>query len=319
MVRGDIVHYRNLGRSGLRVSVVGLGCNNFGNRTDEAASRPVVHAALDAGITLFDTADHYGERGGSETILGKVLGPRRKDIVLATKFGLPMDESGRLRGGSRRYIIDAVEASLERLQTDWIDLYQMHRPDPLTPIEETLSALDDLIRAGKVRYIGCSHMPAWQVQDALWQSRTRGIAPFICSQDELSLVERNHEAELLAMLAANGLGLLPFFPLAGGLLTGKYAGGARPAGARLSGNTRSSGRMLSSRNMTLVDKLSAFARTRGKSLLDVAFGWLLAKPVVGSVIAGATKPEQIVANVAAGAVSLSPEELAEIEAILAGQ
>lgn len=311
------MQHRNLGRSGLKVSAVGLGCNNFGNRTDEAGAKPVVHAALDAGITLFDTADAYGNRGGSETILGRLLGPRRKDIVLASKFGLPMDDSGRARGGSRRYVISAVEASLKRLQTDWIDLYQMHRHDPSTPIEETLSALDDLVRAGKVRYIGCSNFAAWQVQDALWQARTRNLQPFVSAQDELSLVVRKAEAELLPMLAHNGMGLLPYFPLAGGLLTGKYAGGLRPEGARLSGNARSGDRMLSARNLAVADKLVAFAKGRGKSLLDAAFGWLLAKPVVASVIAGATKPEQVAANVAAGAAALSAEELAEIEAIIA--
>jgi aryl-alcohol dehydrogenase-like predicted oxidoreductase len=306
---------RNLGRSGLRVSVVGLGCNNFGRRLDLEGARPVVHAALDAGVTLFDTADMYGERGGSETILGQLLGPRRKDIVLATKFGWQMDDSGQSQGASRRYIHAAVDASLKRLQTDWIDLYQLHKPDSLTPMEETLGALDDLVRAGKVRYIGCSNLPAWQVVDALWLSRSRNIAQFISAQDELSLVVRKAEAELIPALAANGLGLLPYFPLAGGLLTGKYAHGGRPANARLSGNDRQRTRMLSSRNVAIADKLDAFARSRGRTLLQVAFAWLLAKPIVASVIAGASKPDQVAANVAAGAASLSGDELAQIEAL----
>lgn len=308
---------RNLGRSGLRVSVVGLGCNNFGGRLDLAAARPVVHAALDAGITLFDTADMYGERGGSETILGELLGPRRNDIVLATKFGWEMDDAGRKRGASRRYIMAAVEASLKRLKTDWIDLYQLHKPDPLTPIEETLGALDDLVRSGKVRYVGCSNLPAWQVVDALWLSRTRHLASFVSAQDELSLVVRKAEPELIPALEANGLGLLPYFPLAGGLLTGKYAGGGRPHGARLSTNSNMGTRMLRPRNVEVADKLDAWAKAKGRTLLDVAFAWLLSKPVVASVIAGATKPEQITANVAAGAAGLTAVEIQEIEAIAA--
>lgn len=306
---------RTVGRSGLKVSVVGLGCNNFGGRLDVEAGRPVVHAALDAGITLFDTADVYGGKGGSETVLGKLLGSRRKDIVLATKFGREMDETGRLQGGSRRYIMQAVEASLRRLQTDWIDLYQLHRPDPKTPIEETLSALDDLVRSGKVRYVGCSNLPAWQVVEARWQSKTNHMASFICAQDELNLVVRDAEEALIPALEANGMGLLPYFPLAGGLLTGKYANGARPQGARLSAQNRSGERMLSARNVAIADKLGQLAQSKGHTLLEVAFAWLLAKPIVASVIAGATTREQIAANVAAGTARLSVAELAEIDEI----
>ncbi|HSB78343.1 MAG TPA: aldo/keto reductase, partial [Candidatus Methylomirabilis sp.] len=211
---------RSLGKSGLQVSLIGLGCNNFGGRIDLEASRKVVHKALDLGITLFDTADIYGERGGSETILGQVLGDRRKDIVLATKFGMPMDDAGVLKGASRRYILSEVEASLRRLRTDWIDLYQLHTPDPLTPIEETLRSLEDLIRQGKVRYIGCSNLPAWQVVEALWTARLLGINAFVSCQDEYSLVVRDPDRELLPTMEAYGLGLLPYFPLASGLLTG---------------------------------------------------------------------------------------------------
>ncbi|MGI4943949.1 MAG: aldo/keto reductase, partial [Janthinobacterium lividum] len=192
---------RNLGRSGLRVSTIGLGCNNFGGRIDLEAARTVVHAALDTGITLFDTADVYGERGGSETALGQILGARRQDIVLATKCAMPMSDDGaeglEKRGASRRYVTQAVEASLKRLRTDWIDLYQIHRPDPLTPIEETLRALDDLVRAGKVRYVGCSNFAPWQVADAQWTARTAGTAAFVSCQDELSLVVRGAERELI--------------------------------------------------------------------------------------------------------------------------
>ena len=207
---------RNLGKSGLRVSLVGLGCNNFGGRIDLEATRKVVHKALDCGITLFDTADTYGERGGSENLLGQILGERRKDIVLATKFGMPMDDAGRLKGGSRRYIMGAVEASLKRLKTDWIDLYQLHHYDPLTPIEETLRALDDLIRAGKVRYVGCSNLPAWRVVEAQWTAKTEHLNAFVSCQDEYSLVMREIEKDLLPMMEAQSLSLLPYFPSGAG-------------------------------------------------------------------------------------------------------
>src|SRR5437016_4121002 len=203
---------RNLGRSGLQVSLVGLGCNNFGGRLDLAATRKVVHRALDLGITLFDTADIYGERGRSEEYLGESLGDRRKDIVLATKFGMAMDDAGTRKGASRRYILSAVEASLRRLKTDWIDLYQLHQPDPLTPIEETLRALDDLIRQGKARYVGCSNLPAWQVVEALWTAEQLELHAFISCQDEYSLVVRTPEKELIPAMQHHGRGLPPFLP-----------------------------------------------------------------------------------------------------------
>lgn len=307
---------RNLGRSGLRVSTIGLGCNNFGGRIDLEASRAVVHAALDAGITLFDTADVYGERGGSETVLGQLLGPRRKDIVLASKFGMPMDDAGVRTGGSRRYIVAALEASLARLRTEWIDLYQLHQPDPLTPIEETLRALEDLTRAGKIRYAGCSNLPAWQVVDAVWTARSNGFAGFVSCQDEVSLLERRHEAALMPAMRAHGLGLLPYFPLASGLLTGKYRRNApMPAGARLTKTQRLADRYLTEANWSVAEKLGDFAAARGHTLLELAFSWLLARPPVASVIAGATKPEQIAANVAAGGWALRAADLAEIDAI----
>src|SRR5262245_19767083 len=256
---------RNLGRSGLKVSVVGLGCNNFGGRTDLEQSRAVVHKALDLGITLFDTADMYGERSGSEIILGKILGTRRKDIVLATKFGWQLDDAGRMKGASRRYIFSAVEASLERLKTDWIDLYQLHKPDPDTPIEETLGALDDLVRQGKVRYIGCSNLPAWQVVDALWHSRTTRRERFVSAQDEYSLLKRDAERELIPALTANGLGLLPYYPLASGLLTGKYRRDAMPEGARLTKYKNLAERAISERNWGVLERLEKFCRARGRS------------------------------------------------------
>src|SRR5690349_3419447 len=309
------MEYRNVGASGLRVSFVGVGCNNFGGRTDADASRRVVHRALDAGITLFDTADTYGNKGGSERILGEALGDRRKDIVLATKFGMAMDDAGKLQGASRRYIVSEVEASLARLRTDWIDLYQLHRPDPLTPIEETLRALDDLVRAGKVRYIGCSNLAGWQVADAAWTSRHHGLAAFVCAQDEYSLLAREHEAHLFPAMQAFGLSLLPYYPLAGGLLTGKYTRDSLPDGARLTYFKQASDKFLTERNWSRVEALRASCDTRGHTLAELAFGWLAAKPFVASVIAGATKPEQIDANIAAAEWKLTPEEIAEADRI----
>ncbi len=306
--------HRNLGKSGIQVSLVGLGCNNFGGRIDLEASRKVIFKALDLGITLFDTADIYGEKGGSETILGQVLGNRRKDIILATKFGMDMDDAGILRGASRRYIICAVEASLRRLQTDWIDLYQLHTPDSLTPIEETLRTLEDLMRQGKVRYIGCSNLPAWQVVEALWTARYLGLNAFITCQDEYSLLVREPERELLPAMAAYGLGLLPYFPLASGFLTGKYKRNKpMPEGARLTNTQRLADRYLTDGNRQVVERLESFCGKRGRSLLELAFSWLVARPMVSSVIAGATKPEQLEQNVKAVDWSLTPEDLAEID------
>jgi aryl-alcohol dehydrogenase-like predicted oxidoreductase len=307
------MQFRNVGRSGLEVSLVGLGCNNFGV-LDIERSRQVVHRALDLGVTLFDTADVYGGRGGSEEQLGEILGPRRKDIVLATKFGMQMDDSGTKMGASRRYIMTAVEASLKRLKTDWIDLYQLHRADPRTPIEETLSALDDLVRAGKVRYIGCSNVPAWGVADASWTSRDLRSTPFICAQDEYSLLVRDVERELVPALQAHGMGLIPYFPLASGLLTGKYKSGAEtPAGTRMALMKRLADRYMTDRNWRIVEKLEAFCHKSEHSLLELAFSWLAARPPVASVIAGATRPEQVEQNVKAVEWRLTAEELGEID------
>jgi len=312
------VESRNVGRSGLRVSLVGLGCNNFGGRIDLAATRLVVHRALDLGITLFDTADNYGNRGGSETQLGETLGDRRKDIVLATKFASPMTEGETQKCASRRYIMSAVEASLTRLRTDWIDLYQLHWPDPLTPIDETLRALDDLVRQGKVRYIGCSNLPAWQIADAVWTSRCHELSAFVSGQDEYSLLARDAERELLPALSALGLGLLPYYPLAGGLLTGKYKRGKPlPDGARLTYTKASAERFLIDRNWTKVEQLESFCSERGHSLIELAFAWLAARQPVASIIAGATRPEQIDANVKAVAWQLTATEIAEVDRISA--
>ena len=290
---------RNLGKSGLQVSAIGLGCNNFGGRSDFAATKAVVHKALDLGITFFDEADTYGDpRGNSESYLGEILGDRRKDIVLATKFARPMDGSGRFEGASRHYIIAEVEASLRRLKTDWIDLYQQHQPDPLTPIEETLRALDDLVRHGKVRYIGCSTLPAWQVVEAQWTARHHNLHRFVSCQEEYSLLSRGLDADMMPVLEAYGLGLIPFRPLADGLLTGKYKrDAAPPAGTRLGNMPRAAGRYMNDAVWNVVERLEGFAAEHGHSLLDLAFGWLLSRPMVASVIAGATRPEQVEANV----------------------
>jgi aryl-alcohol dehydrogenase-like predicted oxidoreductase len=307
---------RKLGNAGPDVSVVGLGCNNFGLRIDLEASRRVVHKAIDLGITLFDTADTYGHRGGSETILGQVLGENRKRIVLATKFGGAMDEAGTMKGASRRYITSAAEASLKRLRTDWIDLYQIHFPDPSTPIEETLRGLDALVRDGKVHYIGCSNFAAWQLVDAQWTARHLNMRAFVSCQNEYSLLTRGLERELIPAMQKFTLGMLPYFPLASGLLTGKYKRNApKPDGARLSYMQNLSDRYMTEANWRTVERLGDFAAGRGHGLLELAFAWLAAQPVVSSVIAGATKPEQVEQNVRAVDWTLTPEDTVEIDGI----
>ncbi|HVZ60250.1 MAG TPA: aldo/keto reductase [Terriglobales bacterium] len=309
---------RKVGKSGLQVSAIGLGCNNFGARIDLEASRKVIDKAIEVGITLFDTADSYGNMGGSETILGQVLGARRKQIVLATKFGNPMNAEGTLKGASRGYIVQAVEASLKRLRTDWIDLYQLHKPDPLTPMEETLGALNDLIRQGKVRYVGCSNLPAWQVVESQWISKELGVGNFVCCQDEYSLVVRDVERELIPAIAKYGLGLLPFFPLASGLLTGKYAPHqAPPKGTRFAEWERLAGRFLSAANVKKAEKLKDYCERNGHTLIELAFSWLLSKPEVSSVIAGATSVGQVEQNAHAGSWQMTPEDLAEVDRLTA--
>ena len=314
---------RNLGRSGLRVSLVGLGCNNFGGRIDMAATRATVDKAIESGITLFDTADTYGNRGGnkgdSERALGDVLGERRKQIVLATKFCMPMDEAKGLRGASRRYIMSAIEASLKRLRTDWIDLYQLHRPDPDTPIEETLRALDDLVRAGKVRHIGCSNLPAAEMIEAHALVQRRDLTAFITCQDEYSLLARAIERDVIPAAKAQGMSVLPYFPLASGLLTGKYKHGAPPPpGTRLAKLPQHASDFMTERNWRIVGALEAFVACRGRSMLELAFSWLLREPAVASVIAGATSPAQLEQNIRAAGWTLSAAELAEIDRITSG-
>ena len=308
--------YRRLGRSGLWVSAVGIGCNNFGAKCDEAATRAVVHACLDTGITLFDTADMYGNRGGSETLLGRILGHHRKDIVLASKFGLPMGEGPYFNGAGRHYIMRAVEDSLRRLRTDHLDLYQVHRPDPATPIEETLRALDDLVRDGKVRYVGCSNFAGWQLAEAEWAARARGTVRFISAQNEYSLVDRRIEGELVPAANAYGVGILPYFPLANGLLTGKYQRNhAMPDGARMTERPTRAEEVLTDRNWTIAEKVADYAAARGHSLLEAAIGWLASQDHVPSVIAGATTAEQVAQNAAAADWRMTAEEIADINAL----
>ncbi|GID95530.1 aldo/keto reductase [Amorphoplanes digitatis] len=312
--------FRRLGTSGLVVSVVGIGCNNFGRKLDVDGTRAVVDAAFDAGITLFDTADIYGTpHGASEECLGAALKGRRDEIVLATKFGMDMEGlNGADRGarGSRGYIVRAVEASLRRLGTDYIDLYQMHEPDAATPIEETLSALDDLVRSGKVRYLGNSNFAGWQIADADWTARTAGHTPFISAQNQYSLLHREVEDEVVPACERFGLGLLPFFPLDSGLLSGKYSRGqAPPAGTRLAQERYQ--RWLDGADWDTIEALTAFGQERGHGLLDVAIAGLLAQPAVASVIAGATTPEQVRANAEAGAWRLTSADAVALDQIFA--
>lgn len=305
---------RRLGSTDLEVSVIGLGTNNFGGRIDLEASRRVVDAAIENGINFIDTADIYAETR-SEDILGEVLGPRRDQIVLATKFGKPVRGSAEKRRASRDYIARAVEASLARLRTDRIDLYQQHEPDPETPIEETLGALEDLVKAGKIRYYGASNFTAKQLRQAQAAAREAGYRGFVSSQDEYSLVERSIEQELLPVVREEKMALIPFFPLASGLLTGKYRGGERPAGSRFDAWSTMGDRYLTPRNMVLVEKFDAFASAWGHSVLELAFAWLLAQDAVPSVIAGATTPEQVAANAAASQWQLTAADVAAFEAL----
>jgi aryl-alcohol dehydrogenase-like predicted oxidoreductase len=296
----------------LEVSAVGLGCNNFGSRLDERRTAEVVHAALEAGVTLFDTADVYGATR-SEAYLGRALGDRGDGAVIATKFGMALDPE---RQGARpAYVRRAVEDSLRRLGTDRIDLYQLHRPDPRTPIADTLGALDELVRSGKVREIGCSGFTADQLREA---RRAAGAGtPFASVQNEYSLLVREAEREVLPECARQGLAFLPYYPLASGLLTGKYwPGEAPPPDSRLATNQTWAARFLTDRNRRLAESLRAFAEGRGRSLLELAISWLLTRPAVASVIAGATTPEQVAANAVAGRWRLAPADLEAIDRLV---
>ena len=310
--------YRNMGDSGLKVSLAGLGCNNFGGRIDEEASHQVVNAALDQGITLFDTADIYGG-SLSEEFLGRALETRRQEVVVVTKFGLPMDKREDINRGSRRYAMAAAEASLKRLGTDYIDLYLLHTPDPETPIEETLEAMDSLVRDGKVRYVGCSNFAGWQIADADWRARVDRRQRFGAAQNEWSLLERSIEAEVVPACERFGLGIMPYFPLASGMLSGKYRRGQPPPeGTRLAkADEGDYPGLLSDRNFAKVEALTAWATERGHTLLELALAWLASHPIVSTVIAGATTPEQIKANVAATtAWALDADELAAVDQVM---
>ena len=317
------MRHTRLGRSGLTVSVVGLGCNNLGRpgtaTLEQAGTDAVVHAALDAGITFFDVADVYGaEPGLSEERLGRALGARRDEVVIGTKFGMDMggvagDDGG--ARGSRRYIVRAVEDSLRRLGTDWIDLYQFHTPDPATPIEETLRALDDLVRAGKVRYVGHSNRAGWQIAQAEYVARELGVERFVSAQNHYNLLDRRAELEVVPAAAEFGLGVLPYFPLANGLLTGKYSQGDAPEGSRLS-HVRQ--HMVADADLEQLAAFGRFARERGITEVQAAIGWLAAQGPVSSVIAGATRAAQVVENAAAADWLATAENLAELDALFPG-
>ena len=313
------MEYRRLGNSGLEVSVVGLGTNNFGKRMDDAdlAAR-IIHTAVEHGINLLDTSDDYGDDRDSERFIGRAIKGMRSRVLIATKVGLiPGDES---RGGSasRLRIIRGVEASLQALGSDYVDLCQIHHPDPDTPIEETLRALDDLVTSGKVRYIGCSNYSAWETCEALWASRTQHVAPFVSVQPRYNMLNREIDEELTPLCQRYNLGILPYYPLAGGFLTGKY--GRRqppPEGARLTYHTRQAQQWISDPNLDLLEELERFSARRDRTLVELAFAWLLANGQVSSVIAGATRPEQVQANAAAGEWRLTDDEKTEVDGLLA--
>ena len=301
----------------LEVTLVGLGCNNFGGRLDQDRTTAVVNAALDAGINLFDTADVYGG-GLSEEYLGKALGARRSEVLIATKFASPVDDDPAHRGASARWIGEAVERSLRRLGSDYIDLYQQHRPDPDTPLEETVEALDKLVSEGKVRQVGHSNFDAAMIEQADRIAGDKGLNRFVSAQNQLSLLDRRALNDVVPACARHGLGFLPFFPLANGMLTGKYRRGAEPpAGSRLANIPADrAARAFSDSTFDLIEALEGFASARGHTLLELAFAWLTAQPAMASVIAGATSPEQVKANAAAASWTLTAEDLAELDEML---
>ena len=309
------MEYRYLGRSGLRVSAIGLGTNNFGRRLDADAAAVVVNHALDMGVNMIDTSNSYGD-GYSEKYIGRALKGKRDKALIATKVSSRIADGPNDGGNSRQHIMGAVENSLRRLNTDYIDLYQIHWHDANVPIEETLRALDDLVRQGKVRYIGCSNFMAWQMCEAVWTSRTLGVESFVSMQPKYSIMDREIEAELVPFCEAYDIGILPYYPLANGFLTGKYRRGQpAPEGTRLAEGDRG---MFTDANFDLLERLEAFCEERGHSVLELAFAWLLANSAVSSVIAGATRAEQIVANAKAASWSLTAEDVAEVNGIIDG-
>lgn len=308
------MEYRRLGRSGLKVSVVGLGGNNFGGAADEERSISVIHRALDVGINMIDTADGYSA-GVSEQYVGKAIAGRRQEAIVATKVFGKMGNGPNDRGLSRKHIMDGCEASLRRLNTDYIDLYQVHNFDAETPLEESLRALDDLVHAGKVRYLGCSNFAAWQLTHALWVAAQHHLASFVSVQPHYNMFVRDVERELLPACTALGIGIIPYFPLASGLLTGKYEAGKAPAPDTRAARNQRMQQQLTPERLGMVNKLHAFAQERGYGVTQLAIGWLAARPEVSTVIAGATKTEQVEANATAADVKLSA---ADMEGILKG-
>jgi aryl-alcohol dehydrogenase-like predicted oxidoreductase len=307
------IEYRRLGDSGLIVSSIGLGTNNFGNRLDESQVRRIVDQAIDCGVNFFDTADIYAA-GRSEELIGRVLGARRPNVLIATKFGMHKGELPFQQGAGRRWVIEAVDASLRRLGTDYIDLYQVHQPDPQTPILETLQTLDDLVRQGKVRYHGHSNFRSHQMADAHWTAFIEHLVRPVSAQNHYNLINREAEADVLPAVAAYGLGFIPYLPLASGFLTGKYRPNRTPSGARLDGSAAAA-RILTPINFDRLESLEAYAKERGRSLAELAFGWLLSRPEVATVIAGASGPEQVANNAAAGGWRLAASEIEEVASL----
>ncbi len=312
------MQYRQLGSSGARVSAVGLGGNNFGRRCDAAKTAEVIHRALDKGINHVDTADIYGGNGLSEEYVGKAISDRRSSVFLATKVGMKMGEGTNEKGASRVHILDGIDGSLRRLGTDYIDLFYIHADDRATPLDETMRALDDIVRDGKARYVAMSNYSAWRACSALWAADRRGYAPFVVSQSEYNLLNRKIEADLIPFCKQYGIGIVPYSPLAGGILTGKYRlGEAIQPGVRGYDNPGFQ-KQLTPENLAKVERLSKFATERGHTAVQLAIAWLLAQPTVCSVIAGATRTEQVDENAAAGDWTLTAADVAEIDAIVAG-
>ena len=313
------MEYRNLGKSGLLVSAVGLGCNNLGRQVDQQGTIDIVNKCVEMGITFFDTADVYGgQRGKSEECLGVALRPHRRNVVLATKGSGRMGEGPYWAGNSRRYLMDALDASLRRLGTDYVDLYELHFPDPSTPIDETLRALEDMVRSGRVRYVGCCNFSTAQVCEAALASATGHTISFISAQNRYNMLEREIRDDLMPACESLGMGVLPYYPLASGLLTGKYSRDNTPQGTRLTSGIHFYAGVLEHADYDLLDRLTDFAAERGHSLLELAIGWLASQPVIGSVMTGATRVEQIEANARAGDWRLTADEMQQVEAILTG-
>ena len=312
------MRYRHLGNSGLEVSETGLGANSFGEpgRRDYAESRAIVHAAIDHGINFVDTSNVYAQ-GLSEEYIGRALEGRRHEMLIGTKFGSKREHGPNLFGGGRKFVMDAVEDSLRRLRTDYIDLYMIHRPDPRVPLEETLRAMDDIVQQGKALYVGVCNFEAWRMVDAVWTCKANGITQIISSQFEYSMLYRGGEAEMLPACRKHGVGVMPYLPLAAGFLTGKVdVSGKAPAGTRLALDAGQSERWITESNMRAISVLQEWARERGKTLVDLAFAWLLADPIVGTVIAGASSPDQVAQNASASNWQLTQEDRDEVTAIL---